>query len=253
MGPTRTHPTVAALLAVLAASLFGCEQGFAGPTDQTNPAAKDTIVAPLLHSGTILIDASRDGGVWWFPQSGNFSENQPHQGRLLADYLRSLGFGVDEIPRGTVLTSDLLQSYRWIIRAGKFGSYRRAELDAYDAFLSRGGTLVLLAEFLRSGQRDELAESIGLTLDGIITGTITSFEEHELTRGVSRLRYIAGSALVRSTENVRALAWTDDGDAVMGVVRHPSSKIFFLGDTNGIELLPQPLVDNLILWGFKGG
>ena len=32
---------------VLAASLFGCEQGFAGPTDQTNPAAKDTIVTPL--------------------------------------------------------------------------------------------------------------------------------------------------------------------------------------------------------------
>ena len=116
MNPTRSHPTVAALIVVLAASLHGCEQGFGGPTDQTNPGAQDTLVAPapapapVPHSGRILIDASHDGGVWWFPQSGNFSENQPHQGRLLADYLRSHGFGVDEIPRGTVLTSDQLQS-----------------------------------------------------------------------------------------------------------------------------------------------
>ena len=38
----------------------------------------------------------------------------------------------------------------------------------------------------------------------------------------------------------------------MAVVEHPTSKILFIGDTNGIELLPQPLVDNVIAWGFAG-
>ncbi len=39
----------------------------------------------------ILIDASHDGGVWWFPQSGPFSPGAPHQGKALADHLRGLG------------------------------------------------------------------------------------------------------------------------------------------------------------------
>ena len=33
----------------------------------------------------ILIDASRDGGVWWFPQAGPFSPTAAHQGKALAE------------------------------------------------------------------------------------------------------------------------------------------------------------------------
>ena len=28
------------------------------------------------------------------------------------------------------------------------------------------------------------------------------------------------------------------------------AKVFFIGDTNSLEFIPQPLVDNLVAWGF---
>ena len=40
------------------------------------------------------------------------------------------------------------------------------------------------------------------------------------------------------------------GAAVMGILRHPSARIFSLGDINGIEGVPQPFVDNLVSWVF---
>ena len=41
------------------------------------------------------------------------------------------------------------------------------------------------------------------------------------------------------------------GEAVMGVLNTDHAKVFFIGDMNGIELLPQPLVQNLVAWGFQ--
>jgi len=45
----------------------------------------------------ILVDASHDGGVWWAGSSG-FDPTEPHQGKELADYIRSQDFQVDELP-----------------------------------------------------------------------------------------------------------------------------------------------------------
>ena len=50
---------------------------------------------------------------------------------------------------------------------------------------------------------------------------------------------------------ITVLGWLDSGQPVMGVVAHPKAKIFFLGDTNELEQVPQPLVDNLLRWGFE--
>jgi len=35
---------------------------------------------------------------------------------------------------------------------------------------------------------------------------------------------------------------------VMGILNYPKSKVFFIGDTNGLEVQPQPFIDNLIKW-----
>ena len=49
----------------------------------------DARVTVLSAVPRILVDASRDGGVWWFPQweqQGGFDFTLPHQGKELADY-----------------------------------------------------------------------------------------------------------------------------------------------------------------------
>ena len=43
----------------------------------------------------VLVDASKDGGVWWFPQGGSFDPDAYHQGKPLADYSPRLGIRRD--------------------------------------------------------------------------------------------------------------------------------------------------------------
>ena len=35
---------------------------------------------------------------------------------------------------------------------------------------------------------------------------------------------------------------------VMGILTYPKINVFFIGDTNGLEVQPQPFIDNLIHW-----
>ena len=76
------------------------------------------------------MDASRDGGVWWYPQGeAGFDPAAPHQGQRLADYLRSRGYVVDELPRGRIVSDTLLwPTYAGVIRAGQYGTYTAARV-----------------------------------------------------------------------------------------------------------------------------
>jgi hypothetical protein len=205
-------------------------------------------------SGSILIDASREGGVWWFPQweGTGFYADQPHQGQPLAEYLRSRGFKVDELPRGVTITDTLLDKYTWVIRAGDYGRYTEAELSAYERFLSRPVTFMLISEFHRDG-RDQLAERLGLQLSGWVDGEVSQFSDHLITRGMGPLPYIAGAVVGNAAANpdIEILGWLATGQPVMGILKHPTAKIFFLGELNGIEGVPQPFVDNLIDWALR--
>ena len=50
---------------------------------------------------------------------------------------------------------------------------------------------------------------------------------------------------------MRILGWLDDGQPVMGVVESYAAKVFFIGDPHALIMdIAQPLVDNLIDWGF---
>ena len=220
----------------------------------------------------ILVDASHDGGVWWFPQSdtSGFSDSQPHQGKALADFLRTLGFKVDELPRGAEITKSLLRSYNKIIRAGKYGVYTASELAAYDEYLNGSSSLILISEYLRPGQTDELAERLGIHFVGMAEGNVTRFAEHEITNGATPFYYNAGSVIMDTTSNtlMEFLGWLSEdayvdlndnnkhdaneptGMPVMGILHHPKSKVFFIGEINGLETVPQPLVANLVSWAF---
>lgn len=258
---TRRFKWMGGLVGVL---LAGCGSDPNGPTVQITqqPAAQPnsqpptTSTAPSCpgarHGQRVLVDATHDGGVWWFPQAGPFDPGGPHQGKALADYFRGKGHEVVELGRGAVITDSLLSGFARVIRAGNYGSYRSAELSAYSWFVScPGTTLVLLGEFVRDGRQDDLASSFGLSLGGMVGGTITRFATHPLTTGARPVNYMVGSILsTPASSNVRVLGWLETGEAVMGVVEHATAKIFFMGDTNTMEQVPQPLTDNLLAWGF---
>lgn len=109
----------------------------------------------------------------------------------------------------------------------------------------------MLGEFLRPGQSDRLAEALGLPFTGWVQGGVSGFDAHAITRGVTSFPYIAGATLGPDRPSgLKILGWLDSETPVMGVLERAAAKIFFIGDTNGIELVPQPLVDKLIAWGF---
>lgn len=202
-------------------------------------------------NGRILIDASHDGGVWWFPQDSSFSPDEFHQGQALADHLRDRGYEVEELPRGAVVTTDLLNAYTHVIRAGEWGTHRAGELEAYTRFVERHTTLVLLSDHRGTDPTDELAEMLGIGLEGVVDGRLTRLADHELTDGVGELPFVVGAAVTAfDPEHVEILGWVDDTIPVMGIVRLRPAKIFFLTDANGVELVPQPFIDNLVAWGF---
>ncbi|UCD23642.1 MAG: hypothetical protein JSW51_11470 [Gemmatimonadota bacterium] len=77
------------------------------------------------------------------------------------------------------------------------------------------------------------------------------FADRTLTEGVEALPYIAGAYVSAADSNyVEILGWLEGEIPVMGPIKSHRAKIFFMGDTNGIEGIPQPLVDNLLDWGF---
>lgn len=232
-----------------------------GPTAPSpTPLPRSPCLGPGNDSA-VLIDASHDGGVWWFPQAGPFDPDEDHQGQGLAQYLRSRGYGVDEVGRDSVVTRERLLSYRIVVRAGNCGAYTADEIAAYRDFASSGfgdvascpRTLILAGEFLRAGERDIVAEAVGFRPAGVVRGTVTGFAPHAITAGVGELYYDAGSFLVPGQlAAVQMIGWLATGEPVMGVIdREPTSRLFFIGDTNGAVLSDsQSFVDNLIAWGF---
>lgn len=218
----------------------------------------------------ILIDGTKDGGAWWYPQGGPFVPSQPHQGKALADRLRALGYAVDEMGRDEAITPGLLQRYSKVIRPSAYFQYQESELRAYEEFTKRTTTLLLFSTSSRLGEPDVLAERLGISLINNAKGTVSRFATHPITQGVFSLPYRNGRALLDPARNpaITVLGWLSDADyidlngnnmkdanepsgmAVMGILDKSPSRIFFLSDLLGIESVPQPFVDNLIRWAF---
>ena len=209
------------------------------------------------HQKRILIDASHDGGVWWFPQSPNtgYSDDAHHQGKALADLLRSKGFIVDELHSNTLITYTMLQHYDKVIRAGSYGIYQESEIAAYEKFLTGHSSLFLISEYKRPGETDLLAKRIGVEFEGSYYGNVNRYATHSITTGATPFYYNAGSIVTNenSNPNIQVLAWLDNNTSlpVAGILNHLTSKIFFLGEINGLETIPQPLTNNILNWLFN--
>jgi hypothetical protein len=227
-------------------------------------------VSAIPVSKKIVIDASHDGGVWWFPQSEltGFNPENHHQGKIFADLLREKGFKVDELGRDSELKEEKFFGYHIIIRVNGFQAYTANELDVYSKLIKRGMNLVFFTDHKRYDPKDELGDLLGLKFEGIAYGKVSRFTPHIITENLSSLDYIAGSVLTNADQNpdIEILGWLSDNDyadlnfngikdidepvapPVMGILKYPKSKIFFIGDANGLQVMPQPFIDNLIKW-----
>lgn len=217
----------------------------------------------------ILIDASHGGGTWWYPQydATGFDQDKPHQGKAFADHLRSKGFIVDELPRGTQLTEKLFYGYYIVIRTSGFSIYTEDELDVYKNVMSRGMNLAFFTDHKKNDRTDEFADFLGLKFEGVAIGKISKFSDHKITKNMTPFDYVAGSVLTNEVDiDAKILGWLGESDfvdlnfnnikdsneptamPVMGILNHPTSNIFFIGDMNAFQIRPQPFVDNLIDW-----
>lgn len=205
----------------------------------------------------ILVDASHDGGVWWFPQSAisGFNPILNHQGKGMADLLRSMGFVVDELPSYTLITDSILSRYDKVIRAGAFGAYLPGEIAAYNNFMQRSNSLLLISEYRHSpADIDELAENLGIQFRGIYYDSVKYFTPHVTTLNATPFYFNAGAEVVNASTNpqIQVLGRLNNssGPAVMGILNHPNSKVYFLGEINGLQTIPQPFTSQLFKWLF---
>jgi hypothetical protein len=227
-------------------------------------------------SDSILVDASKDGGVWW-AGSTTFTPESPHQGKGIADYLRGKGFHVNELPPGTVVTQSMLNGYNKIIASDQYDYYSQSELMAYQAYLDRPAVVLLIFADYHRYNKNQIAELAGFTLAGTSVNAnggyycpLNRFAAHSITENVASMGYNAGSALLDTLNPHVEILGRLSGDCfadlndngyrdsneplgppVMGLYHYGSAKIFFIGDLNLMEEVPQPLTDNLLNWAFN--
>lgn len=247
---------------------------FSGPviyqvlSQNSDSASWEISVSPV--SCKILIDASHDGGVWWFPQyeATGFDPGKPHQGKAFADVLRSKGFEVTELGRGKELTEEMFFGHYIVIRVAGFQPYSKNELDVYKKLLDRGMNLAFFTDHKKNDRVDELGDLLNIKFEGTANGNVTTFMPHQITTNLISLNYIAGAVITNADQNtgiqvLGRLGKNDYADLnmngvkdpgeveappVMGILNYPKSRVFFIGDTNGLEIQPQPFINNLIEW-----
>jgi hypothetical protein len=221
----------------------------------------------------VLIDASRDGSLWWSENIDFSNLDGQHHGKDLIDYLQNLGYRVNELRHDTnsIITGSLLKKNQFVIRIRPSisCSYISEEIEEYKKYVREGGKLILLGHFMLPGQKDSFAEEFGITFAGTVRNerSVSRFIKHPLTQGLGELPY-GGCGITKYPDNATIVAWLsektylDIGDGecnvelqkkasgipAMGYMRYGFGKIVFLGDTYLLSSVYQPLTNNIVRW-----
>ena len=181
----------------------------------------------------ILVDASKDGGLWWFPQGrGNtFDSNKHHQGKPLADLMRGKGWEVIELGRGEVITADTLRDFDVVVRPPAWSDYAADEVVAYRDSVMGGTRLLLMAG--SSEKNDALAAIFGLRFDSLNRfAAVRQWIPHPLTANVTGTD-LSWTSIKESPQNAVLLAWLNYGVAdarpVLGYLPYGSGYVVFVG------------------------
>jgi len=233
------------------------------------------------HPSRVLIDASGRGAWWyWCPQSPPYSESELHVGKALADFIRGSGFDVVELAPGGWDMDSLLDHYDNILRDDGIDNpgYPIPDglFEAYDHFLGREGTALIFMTTVTqfTAHHVRFAERYGVLIGGYTYpyyASITRFASHQITSGSASFLFDTGSAFLDPAANpsLEVLAWLPDtvyndfnenhvrdedepyGPAVMGVLHHPTAKVFIICSDISLFQVPRPFTTNLIEWAFR--
>lgn len=180
----------------------------------------------------VLVDASKDGGLWWFPQGPpNFNPNAYHQGKALADFMRDMGWKVTELPRGEVITFDKLREFDLVIRPSAYFSYSQEEALAYQQSVTAGTRLLLAGG--SSHDRDAVAEIFGLRFETRSRfGPVKQWIPHALTANIQCCA-LAWTSLVELPPGAVALAWRNQANTnpqpIFGYLPYGKGSVVFVG------------------------
>ena len=183
----------------------------------------------------ILVDASKDGGLWWFPQGRNgFDSNKHHQGKPLADLMRSKGWEVVEFGRGEVITTDKLRDFDVVVRPPAWFEYAEEEVVAYRDSVMGGTRLLLMAGFAEKD--DSLAAIFGLRFDSLSRfAAVRQWIPHPLTANVAGKDF-SWTSVKESPQSAVLLAWLNYGVAdarpVLGYLPYGSGYVVFVGQAS---------------------
>lgn len=192
------------------------------------------------RSVRVLIDASKDGGLWWFPQAHTFNAAEYHQGKPFADLIRAKGGKVIELPRGEVITFDKLRDADVVIRLPAFFSYTKDEASAYQQSVIAGTRLILLGGGF--SDFDAVTQIFGLRFESLSRfGSVKQWIPHQLTANIqccdlpwTPLSDVPPSAVI--------LAWLNQIEPVLGYLPYGSGYVVFVGNA----LTHRSLFDGLI-------
>ena len=178
----------------------------------------------------ILIDASKDGGSWWFPQAGTFDAQQPHQGKAFADLLRRDGAMVAELPRGAEITAEKLKAFDLVIRVPAFFNYSPSETDAYREIVAGGARVLIIGGSTRNC--DRVANIFGLDFEKRTHfDSVKRWLKHPLTENIENGGEQVWSGILKAPNVAVLLGWLSRAEEtpVLGYLAYGKGIVVFSG------------------------
>jgi hypothetical protein len=201
------------------------------------------------YDSDIVINASNDGGSWWYPQGIDCDPALDHQGKELVDFLKQKGYSVYESCRQENVEISDYPKIKLLIVAGSYLPYSDAESQIIFDYVSNGGKLMLLLDHTTD---NTLANKFGLDFQNTNTNNIKiEFLNHEITQNIDSVYETSGvSGLNNSELSIDIIAKLDnetyldtnsngiqDQDEIaspilIGTMDIEQGKVLFSGDIN---------------------
>ncbi|CAN5900364.1 hypothetical protein BH11VER1_BH11VER1_11210 [soil metagenome] len=196
----------------------------------------------------IIVDASRDGGTWWFPQEKKgFDSSKPHKGKFLADYLRTRCQEMIEIAPGEVVV-DQFKEASLVVRFNSYGPpYRAEEVEAYKNYVDKGGRVLLVYGAPFKGSTDAVADVLGIRFgQAAQTPFIKKWAVNPLTAGLKDVPFMTGSVITGFPESAIQLATMANGQSIFGMTNVGKGKIIYLGSFAPLIGVSQPFTERVV-------
>jgi hypothetical protein len=180
----------------------------------------------------VLVDASKCGGLWWFPQGPTFDQAKHHQGKAFADFMRRKGWQVTELPRGEVITFDKLRDADIVIRPPAYFGYSAEEVMAYHQSVTAGTRLLLIGG---GANPDAVAQFFGLRFEPETRfAPVRRWIPHPFTQNIDSFS-TAWTAISEAPAGAVVLAWLsreeDNPRPALGYLPYGNGYVVFMSQS----------------------